>query len=663
MKKSCFLNVVGLSIVLSVMAHTQASGFQDKERPMTFEDVIGVKHVSDPNISPDGQTVLFVVLERDLEKNSFEQQIWRYDARTTSSIPLTASGSRNRSPRWSPDGKRFAFLSNRDGKSQIFVMNPTGGEAQPLTQHETTINRFRWSPDGAKIAFTAADPKSADEKKEEEVGNDARVLDATFDWPKLWVLDVKTKEEKQILKDDLNVEEFAWSPDGSRFALRHRPTTLYDFYMRTEIFLMPASGGAMTRLTENDAVESNLVWAEDGESLFYTATHETKFINAESKLFRINVTTREVERLAPEFKYGISGLQLSPDGKRLYFLSGIKTDRRLCSVDLGRRTIEEISSKEGVVVSYDVASGDSSVAFVFSDTTKLPELWTGTLEPWKTGPAPRVNPQIDEWQLGETKVIQWKSKDGWDVEGLLTLPVDYEKDRKYPLVVVLHGGPESAVTKAFRPSHTYYEQVYAGRGWAVLKPNYRGGNNYGDEFLQGMNRDTGGGDFHDIMTGVDYVIAEGIADPDRMAVMGWSWGGISTGWIVTQTDRFKAASAGAMVSNHFSVFGEADITFDVEYFYIGGSPYKDPSRYISMSPIGHVMKAKTPTILLHGMEDIRCPFPQSVEFYKGLKAAGVETQLVGYPREPHVFREPRHMLDKMEREVAWFDKYVLEVKE
>ena len=656
MKKGCLVVALGLSLALSATSRAE-------KRPMTFEDVIGVKHVADPKISPDGRTVLFVVTELDLDKNTSEQHIWRYDRRTNSSMQLTASGTRNRSPQWSPDGERFAFFSNRSGKNQVFVMDPTGGEAQVLIQHETAVKAFRWSPDGAQIAFTTADPKTSERRKEEEAGNDARVIDAEFDWAKLWIIDVETQKEKQILADDLNVEEFAWSPDGSRFALRHRPTTLYDFVMRTEIYLMPSSGGALTRLTENDAVESNLVWAKDGESLFYTAADESRFINAESKLFRLNVTTRDVERLASDYAFGIGDLQLSSDGKRMFFSSGIKTDRRLCALDLGRRTIEEISPKEGVVSSYDLSSDGSSVAYVFSDTTQLPELWTGTLQPLKTEPAPRVNLEVDDWLLGETKAVQWKSKDGWNVEGLLTLPVGYEKGLKYPLVVVLHGGPEAASTKAFRPTHSNYEQVYAGRGWAVLRPNYRGGSNYGDRFLQGMNRDTGGGDFHDIMTGVDFVIAEGIADPDRLAVMGWSWGGISTGWIVTQTDRFKAASAGAMVSNHFSVFGAADLTFDVEYFYIGGSPYANPSRYISMSPIGHVMKAKTPTILLHGMEDVRCPFPQSVEFYKGLKAAGVETKLVGYPREPHGFREPQHMLDKMMREVAWFEKYVLEAKE
>ena len=227
-------------------------------------------------------------------------------------------------------------------------------------------------------------------------------------------------------------------------------------------------------------------------------------------------------------------------------------------------------------------------------------------------------------------------------------------------MVMIHGGPELANTLAHVPWYIDYHQVLAGAGWAVLRPNYRGGTNYGDTWLQGMNGDTGGGDYEDIMTGVDHLVAAGIADPDRLAVMGWSWGGISTGWIVTHTDRFRAASAGAMVSNHFSVFGQADLTFDVEHFYIGGSPWSDPQRYLSMSPIGYVTEASTPTLLLHGEADVRCPLPQSVEFYKGLRSVGVDAELVVYPREPHLFREPRHQLDKMQRELAWFARWVLQ---
>jgi dipeptidyl aminopeptidase/acylaminoacyl peptidase len=652
MRKGYFLVALGLLFVVPEETRAQ-------KRPMTFEDILDVKHVSDPVISPDGQTVVFTVTEADLEKNNTQQQLWRFDKRTNSLRQLTRSGKSNRSPRWSPKGGCFAFLSDRNDKEQIFLMHTTGGEARCLTEHETAVLSFRWSPDGTKIAFTAVDPKTQDKEKEEKEGDDARVIDAEFDWPKLWVIDVATRKETQVFDEDRNVEEFAWSPDGSRFALLVRPTTLVDLVMNTEIHVMPSSGGSVSRLTNNSAVESDLVWAADGKSLFYTATDESRFINAESKLFRLDIDTRQIGRLSGEYAYGASNLQLSPDGKRLYFLSGIKTDQRLCAIDLLTGEIAEVSARDGTVLSFDASLDDSSLAFVFSDTQSLPELWTAELHPFRAQPAPKVNPQIDTWLLGETKVVQWKSTDGWDIEGFLTLPIDYEEGQNYPLVVVIHGGPEGAYTKALRPHYLNNAQVFAGKGWAVLRPNYRGGSNYGDQFIQGMNADTGGGDFHDIMTGVDYVVAEGIADPERMAVTGWSWGGISTGWIVTQTDRFKAASAGAMVSNHFSVFGQADLTFDVEYFYIGGTPYEDPSRYLRMSPIGHVMKAKTPTILLHGMEDVRCPFPQSVEFYKGLKAAGVETKLVGYPREPHVFREPRHMLDKMVREYDWFEEHVL----
>ncbi|MBW1688295.1 MAG: S9 family peptidase [Deltaproteobacteria bacterium] len=350
--------------------------------------------------------------------------------------------------------------------------------------------------------------------------------------------------------------------------------------------------------------------------MFYTASDGSRFLNAEPKLFRLDIESREIQRLAADREHAVGDLRRSHDGRRLYFVSGMRTNRRLCSYDLEDDRVEVLTRQDGTVLGFDVSPGGATLGLVFSDDSHLPELWTGTPDPYRAEPAPKVNSLADEWLLGETRVERWRSRDGWEIEGLLTLPVEYRAGRRYPLMVVLHGGPHSAVTSALRPGYTDYNQVLAGRGWAVLRPNYRGGSNYGDLFAQGMDGDTGGGDFHDIMTGVDHLIDAGIADADRLGVMGWSWGGISTGWIVSHTDRFRAASAGAMVSNHFSVFGAADLTYDVELFYIGGSPYANPSRYMSMSPIGHVMKAKTPTLLLHGMEDVRCPYPQSVEFYK-----------------------------------------------
>lgn len=627
------------------------------QRPMTFDDVLSYKAVSSPAISPDGQVVVFVVREADLEKNAFTEQLWRYDAASGSSRRITFTGARNRAPRWAPDGLAVAFLSDRAERTQIYLMPREGGEARPVTRHATPVQSFRWSPDGRSIAFTAVDAKSDETRKAEEAGEDAVVVEARFDWPKLWVVDVETGEARQIVTDDVNVEEYAWSPDGARFALRVRPTTLFDWSRQSEIHVMPAGGGPLTRLTDNDTAESGLLWSADGRALLYTAADEARFINAEPKLFRIDVASREIQRLAASYEHGIDDLAWEPGGGRLLFLSGVGASQRLSALDVETGAITTLTRTDGTVTGFDVA-GAGMVAFVFTDAAHLPDLWWGRLAPFDAKATPAINAQAANWQLGDTRVVRWTSTDGWEIEGLLTLPVGYQPGRRYPLMVVLHGGPHAAVTRAFAPNYIDYHQLLAGRGWAVLRPNYRGGSNYGDRFAQGMNGDTGGGDFRDIMTGVDHVIAQGIADADRLGVMGWSWGGISTGWIVTQTDRFKAASAGAMVSNHFSVFGEADLTYDVEYFYVGGTPWADPGRYLSMSPIGHVMKARTPTLLLHGQEDVRCPFPQSMEFYRGLKAAGVETQLVAYPREPHVFREPKHQLDKMQRETAWFERHV-----
>ncbi len=626
---------------------------------MTFEDVIAVKTLRDPRLSPDGRYLALVVDSRDLEENSSTQEIWRYELQSRQYLQLTRSGKANRSPRWAPDGSSLAFLSDRGDKTQIFLLSRLGGEPRALTAHETDVDAFEWAPDGSRIAFTAVDPVSPDKEKLRKAGEDAQVIDAEYDWQKLWLVEVETGNETRLISDNINVEEFAWSPDGRNIALRASPTTLLDLVRQTEIYLMPSGGGPLTQLTKNDAAEDELLWDGRGQSLYYTAPDESRFINAEPKLYRIDIRSREIRRLAARHEFGIGGLRLSRDGRRIYFLSGIRTSQRLCSYDPEGDRVVTLTPANGTVAAFDVSLAGAALGFIYSDVSNLPELWTGEVQPYRAEAAPRLNPQAEQWLLGETRVVNWKSKDGWEIEGLLTLPVDYRSGRSCPLIVNIHGGPHAAVTEAFQPSYMDYSQVLAGRGWASLRPNYRGGSNYGDASAQGMNSDTGGGDFQDIMSGVDYLIEEGIADPERLAVMGWSWGGISTGWIVTQTDRFKAASAGAMVADHFSVFGAADLTYDVEFFYIGGTPYADPSKYLRMSPIGHVMKAKTPTLLLHGMEDIRCPYPQSVEFYKGLQAAGVKTQLVGYPREPHVFREPRHQLDKMKREYAWFEEHVL----
>jgi dipeptidyl aminopeptidase/acylaminoacyl peptidase len=662
MRRGILISSAALALGLFLPSIARTGTAEGPERPITPAEAIEWNRPSQLDLAPDGSRALFRVVRFDLEANRSESAIWIVSTDGSGARRLTYADAVHSRPRWAPDGQSFAFLSDRGERSQIWQMAADGGEASPLTDHTGAIGNFAWSPDGSTIAFTAATD-----------GEDGGISDSwVYGEPRgraaLWLLERASGSTRQLTPEELSVEEIAWSPDGGQIAVIARPTTVLDEIGDREIYLVEtAEQVGVRRLTENRAVESGLEWTADGAGLLFTAPDAERFINAENKLFRLDPETGEVVRLAAGFETGISSVSAEPDGG-VRFLSGVGVTQGVYGLPPTAIRNPEADSvpggistlaTEGTVSEYDIESG--RLATIWSNARQLPEVYVENL---RVSEAPvrltDLNPEAGAWALGETRVERWASDDGWQIEGLLTLPVGYREGARVPLLVMIHGGPEAAHTIELAPNYIEAPQLWAGRGWAVLRVNYRGGTNYGDTFLQGMNGDTGGGDYRDIISGVDHAIERGIADPDRLAVMGWSWGGISTGWIVTQTDRFAAASAGAMVSNHLSVFGQADLTFDVRQFYIGGSPWEDPARYIKMSPIGHVQSARTPTLLVHGQADERCPLPQSVEFYKALESVGVETELVIYPREPHVFREPKHMLDKIERELAWFGRHVLE---
>jgi len=653
------LTIFALAIAASVSSPAfTRPGFSQALRPMTPEDVVTVRTVADPRISADGSRVLFVVRQADLGNNRVKSSIWVHEVTAGRTARLTQAEASHSSPRWAPGGDGFAFLSDRSGSTQLWWMPIDGGEARQLGRSATAVRSFEWSPDGARIAYTAAVELPEDERERREAGDDARVFGEATALPKLWLLDVATGETRQLTSEELAIQELAWAPDGSALVVAARPSTILDRIGETELYAVDVISGALRKLTENAAVESSPLYSADGRAIYFTASDAERFVNAESSLYRLDPSTGAVTPIAADYRYGLTDPVLDASGTHLIMRAGVRASIRLVSVNLDTGEVSTLVAAPGSVRGFDIAPGAGRIAYLFADARRLTDLWLFDADSGTNASVTDLNPEQRQWQLGETRVETWKSRDGADVEGLLTLPVGYVAGQRVPLMVMIHGGPEAAVTLGHVPSYIDYHQVLAGAGWAVLRPNYRGGTNYGDAWVQGMNGDTGGGDYEDIMAGVDHVVASGVADPDRMGVMGWSWGGISTGWIVTQTGRFKAASAGAMVSNHFSIFGQADLTYDVEHFYVGGSPWANFERYMSKSPIAYVTRAKTPTLLLHGEADERCPLPQSVEFHKGLRSVGVETELVVYPREPHVFREPRHQLDKMQREMAWFARWV-----
>jgi dipeptidyl aminopeptidase/acylaminoacyl peptidase len=302
-------------------------------------------------------------------------------------------------------------------------------------------------------------------------------------------------------------------------------------------------------------------------------------------------------------------------------------------------------------------SSNGTVAYLRHDPHHPPDVFART-EDGVERQRSRMNPQVAELSLGRAEVVRWPSTDGREIEGVLHLPADYAPGKRLPLVVQAHGGPSGVYTLGFPGSWGNYAHCYTGRGWAVFQPNFRGSSNYGDRFLRLNVKDWGGGDFQDIMSGVDYLIRRDTADPERMAFHGWSYGGYLTAWTITQTARFKAAACGAGVTNMFSMYSTNDLQRTLEN-YFGGEPWDDVEAYHRASALYHIKNARTPTLILHGEQDKRVPIGQAQELYMGLLKNGIPVEMVVYPREPHGLGEPNHQLDKMKREMAWFEKYVL----
>jgi dipeptidyl aminopeptidase/acylaminoacyl peptidase len=579
---------------------------------------------------------------------------------------LTNGPKRDNTPRWSPDGKTIAFISKRDGKNQIWLICPSGGEAWKLTDTENGAGPFFWSPDSRKIAFLMPEQETEEEKKERKDQGDIILVDKNYKMIHIHVIEVATKKCEQITRGCFSIDGLSWSPDGKKIVFSGKPTPEIKDLFNTDIYTVSIDSGDIKKIVQRGGVDTYPKWSPDGKNIAFCSNKSKNNWIANWYVCVIPAAGGVPRTLSRGFEEYVSSCTWSSDSRTLYFQASQRVTTQLFAVSVGTGKIKQISSGQCVYGRFSFSKDSSNIAFIVSNPSMPNDVYissVGRFEPLRLS---STNPQLQEIALGKTEVIRWKSYDGLEIEGLLIKPVGYVRGQKYPLLTYVHGGPSGKFGISFSPQmgvsspiqgESYPLHVFAGKGFAMFFPNPRGSYGYGEKFRMANVRDWGSGDYQDIMSGIDYLINKGIADPDRLGIMGESYGGYMTSWIITQTDRFKAASLGAGMSNLISFSGQTDIPGFIE-FYFKGDPWTAKEEYEKRSPLTYARNVKTPTLIQHGEQDVRVPLPQAQEFYRALKKNNIPVEFVIYPRQGHSSHEPKFQRNMMRLNLEWFLRWI-----
>ncbi len=643
--------------------------FADGSGSWTPELSMKVQEVSSVVPSPNGEWVVYEQTRAVMEEEKSEMLTHLFLARADGSrrFQLTQGDKSCNAPSFSPDGQFVYFVSGRnaeEGKKNLWRIRIDGGEAERLTDWPGTLGVYVVSPNGKWVAFTGRE-KDAEIEKAKKEKRDFRVIDEKPENHRLWIIPAEPDQEgkrepKQLFDAAYHIQGFDWSPDSQRIAFEHRPTPKADDWTRADIAEVEVATGTVRELAATPGAEASPLYSPDGKYLVYQRTPDHADWASQGSIVLLPRDGGELRPLAPtrdEHFWSAYLLGWSPDSKSVVFSEPWGTRYVIYKAGIDG-SLATVYQPEGTLGSPNLNLTGTQLGFMSESPDQPQEAYVMPL----AGGTPRqvsdAHGDMTLPPLGKTEAIRWKSPDGLEIEGLLTYPVSYEKGRSYPLVLVIHGGPAGVFTSTFLGNRSVYPlATFASKGWAVLRANPRGSSGYGRKFRFANHDDWGGGDYQDIMAGVDHVIEMGVADPQRMVVMGWSYGGYMTSWVLTHTNRFRAAAVGAGVTNLWSFTGTSDIAaFLPDYF--GGEPWEVFEAYRKHSPMSYVKGVTTPTLILHGEADVRVPTTQGYELYNALKRQGVESEMVVYPRTPHGPREPKFVLDIARRHVEWVEKHL-----
>jgi dipeptidyl aminopeptidase/acylaminoacyl peptidase len=651
--------VLLLVLSFAVPVITRAQGGWTPEQELKVRPITAVR------VSPDGKKVAYTVSDAVMtpDKSEFVAQIWVANSDGSGAVQLTYAEKSSVNPRWSPDGSRLAFTSSRSGKSNLYVLRLIGGEAEQLTDVKSGVSAFAWSPDGTRIAFLLRDAAGDEEEKNTKGKDDWRWVDEAVKLSRLNVInlnkDASGKREPRRLTGDANVQgDFDWAPDGKTIAFTRTKMPKADYWPTADLLAVDVATGQLKTLAATTAAESEPVYSPDGKWIALSISDDPPRWAGYQRLALIPASGGTPRLLAETFDAQPNVIDWSGDGKRIYFAETRGTVSRVSAVDVGSGAVTELNKGKEVLGAFSLNRNGTVLGFTMQAPDKAPEAFVSSTSNFAPVQISRANADLPKLPIGKTEVLKWKSTDGLDVEGLLTYPVGYRQGTRVPLLLVVHGGPAGVFTQSFLATRGAYPIAsFASRGFAILRVNPRGSSGYGQKFRFANIKDWGGGDYADLLTGVDRVIEMGVADPERLGVMGWSYGGFMTSWVITQTRRFKAASVGAAVTNLMSFIGTADIpSFIPDYF--GAQPWENLEIYRTHSAMFNAKGVTTPTLIQHGEADERVPISQGYEFYNALKVQNVPVRMIVLPRMPHGPDEPKMVLKAKQTNLEWFEKYL-----
>jgi dipeptidyl aminopeptidase/acylaminoacyl peptidase len=676
-----------LAVFAAATLHAQKAMIQPS-------DIANLKRVEAPHISPDGTLIVYTVDVPVAAGKHRDAHIWMVPSNHSSAArPFAYSGASESAPDFSPDGTHIAFLSDRpnplaepgsspfhfavapgavpkdvapdpkDAKElaeseakgeQLWWIPLGGGEAEPLTNLPGGIRSFKWSHDGKFIAFIRTDTDTPEERERKAAKNDQNVIDHDYHYDRLWIYNLAAHTAHELTTQPLNVDAIDWSPDGTSIIARVSPTPRLDDYWRvSKVVLFDTKSGSMQRTIEEHSGYTSPSFSHDGTRISFSRFTPRGITDVH--IIQTLAGGKEI-KLEDKLPGTVSQMLWTGAASHLLVSEYVGAHRQELELDPVSFTITPLPGDPRTSEDFQASHDGSALTFLGESPESPAEVFS-----WKGGAAQLLtstNPQVAQWSIGSQKEISWQNPtDHKTIYGVVVLPPDYQEGKRYKTIVHVHGGPEEAWTTGFNGNWYNYATMLASHGYVVLLPDPRGSDGQGPEFTEANYQDWGGGDFADIMAGVDFLIAQGITDPNRMAIGGWSFGGFMTSWAVTHTDRFKAGMVGAGVTDLYSMATTTDISPSFSQGYMGPLA-TNAAIYDKHSPVRYLDQCHTPVLVLHGEADPRVPISQGQEFYHGLRFMNKEAVMVTYPREPHIFTEREHQIDSLTRILEWYDAHL-----